>query len=319
MIGPLGSSPGFHVDRGNRKYFGEVLGSGLAADDDGRVEPSTPQRPTLLIMAAGLGSRFGGVKQLALVGANGEAILDFSIIDARAAGFGDVVLIVRSDIEADVRAHIDAVHGDGGATPFVRYVRQDDLGPARDKPWGTLHAVLSAADAVTSPFCVINADDYYGPQSFQLASDQLANSQPGVGALVAFELGKTVPPAGTVSRGICDVVDARLVGIDETHDCERLADGSLFARGGPIAEDTPVSMNMWCFHHEIMADFAARWECFYAENAETAKAECLLPTEVAALMADGRLSVTVVSSPEEWIGITNPDDLELAKTSLGRR
>ncbi|MEZ5225349.1 MAG: NTP transferase domain-containing protein [Acidimicrobiales bacterium] len=280
---------------------------------------TTQQQPTLLIMAAGLGSRFGGVKQLARVGPNDEAILDFSIIDARAAGFGDVVLIVRSDIEADVRAHIDAVHGNGGPADFVRYVRQDDLGPARDKPWGTLHAVLSAAGAVTSPFCVINADDYYGPASFQLAADQLANSAPGRGALVAFELGKTVPPEGTVSRGICDVADGVLVGVDETHDCERLADGTLFAKGGPVAEDTAVSMNMWCFHHGIMADFARRWEGFFAEHGATEKVECLLPSEVAALMDEGLLRVEVVSSPEEWIGITNPDDLELAKASLADR
>ncbi len=270
-------------------------------------------------MAAGLGSRFGGVKQLARVGPDDEAILDFSISDARAAGFGEVVLIVRSDIEDDVRAHIDSMHGDGGPAPFVSYVRQDDLGPKRDKPWGTLHAVLSAREAVTSPFCVINADDYYGPQSFKLAASQLATSTPGVGALVAFELGNTVPPAGTVSRGICDVVDAKLVGIDETHDCERLADGTLFAKGGAIAEDTPVSMNMWCFHHGIMADFADRWAQFFAVNAETEKVECLLPSEVAALMDAGDLSIDVVSSPEAWIGITNPDDLELAKASLSDR
>ncbi len=283
------------------------------------VQSTTQAKPTLVIMAAGLGSRFGGVKQLARVGPNNEAILDFSILDARAAGFGDVVLIVRSDIESDVRAHIDSMHGNGGSAPFVHYVRQDELGPARDKPWGTLHAVLSAADAVTSPFCVINADDYYGPASFTLAAGQLTNADPDRGALVAFELGNTVPPAGTVSRGICEVDDEQLVAIDETHDCERLADGRLFARGAEIAEDTPVSMNMWCFHHEIMDGFRHRWELFLAENGDTEKVECLLPSEVAALMDNGDLTVDVVSSPEEWIGITNPDDLALAKASLSGR
>jgi hypothetical protein len=275
--------------------------------------------PTLLIMAAGLGSRFGGVKQLARVGPNDEAILDFSIIDARAAGFGDVVMIVRSDIEADVREHLDTVHGNGGEAPAIRYVRQDDLGPYRAKPWGTLHAILSAREALTEPFCVINADDYYGPASFDHAVGQLGDVAPGRAGVIAFELGHTVPPSGTVSRGICEVVDGRLLGIDETHDCERLAGGSLFAKGGPIAEDTPVSMNMWCFHPSIMADFADRWEQFFAQNADDAKAECLLPTEVAVLMAQGRLEVDVVSSPESWIGITNPDDLAIAKGVLSRR
>ncbi len=281
---------------------------------------SEPTKPTLLIMAAGLGSRFGGVKQLARVGPNDEAILDFSILDARAAGFGPVVMIVRSDIEDDVRAHIDSVHGgDRGAASDITYVRQDDLGPPRAKPWGTLHAILSAADAVETPFCVINADDYYGPRSFRLAADLLGDLGPGSAGLVAFELGNTVPPAGTVSRGICQVADERLVGIDETHDCERRADGVLHAKGGPIAEDTPVSMNMWCFHPGVMGDFAERWAAFFAVNADTEKAECLLPTEVAVLMSEGRLVVDVVSSPEAWIGITNPDDLELARQALGSR
>ncbi len=277
-------------------------------------------KSTLLIMAAGLGSRFGGVKQLARVGPHDEAILDFSILDARAAGFGPVVMIVRSDIEDDVRAHIDSVHGgEHGAAPDITYVRQDDLGPPRRKPWGTLHAILSAADAVETPFCVINADDYYGPRSFELAAGLLRDVAPGAAGLVAFELGNTVPPAGTVSRGICQIEDHRLVGIDETHDCERRTDGVLCANGGPIPEDTPVSMNMWCFHPAVMTEFAERWTAFFAVNAETEKAECLLPTEVAALMNEGRLVVDVVSSPEEWIGITNPDDLELARQALSRR
>lgn len=296
--------------------LGEVLGSGSPVDDHEGVQPNTQGKPTLVIMAAGLGSRFGGVKQLAKVGPNGEAILDFSIIDARAAGFGDVVLIVRTDIEDDVRAHIDSAHDH---PEFVHYVRQDDLGPARAKPWGTLHAVLSASGAVHSPFCVINADDYYGPQSFAMAAEQLAASEPGRAALVAFRLGNTVPPSGTVSRGVCKVADGRLVGIDETHDCERLADGTLFALGGPIAEDTPVSMNMWCFHHEIMADFQQRWELFFEVNGNTEKVECLLPSEVAELMDAGELVVDVVSSPEAWIGITNPDDLSLAEAALADR
>lgn len=272
-------------------------------------------------MAAGLGSRFGGVKQLARVGANEEAILDFSILDARDAGFDNVVLIVRSDIEADVRAHIEAMHGPDktGMVDRISYVRQDDLGPARAKPWGTLHAVLSAAGAIDRPFCVINADDYYGAESFRLAADQLNGIESGHAGLIAFALGNTVPPAGVVSRGICQVSDGKLTRIEETHDCERRADGVLVAQGGPIAEDTPVSMNMWCFHHNVIDDFRQRWEAFYSAHAAEEKAECLLPTEVGILMAEGRLDVSVVSSPEVWIGITNPDDLALAKAALADR
>ncbi len=142
-------------------------------------------------MAAGLGSRFGGVKQLAIVGPSGEAILDYSIRDAQAAGFGPTVLIVRSDIEADVRAHLAEVHGPDAD---FRFVRQDDFGPARAKPWGTLHAILSASEALDRPFAVINADDYYGAGSFFRAAEDLAHAAPGHATNIAFNLGNTVPP-----------------------------------------------------------------------------------------------------------------------------
>lgn len=272
--------------------------------------------PTLVIMAAGLGSRFGGVKQLARVGPSNEAILDFSINDARAAGFGKVVLIIRSEIEADVREHLVEQHP---GADFFEFVRQDDLGPARDKPWGTLHAVLSARSALTEDFAVINADDYYGPASYQLAADSIVTLQPGEASNIAFEMGKTVPPQGSVTRALCEVEAGRLTAIVETEGCERLADGSLEAAGSVVAEDTPVSMNFWCFRADALADFEERWERFFAENADAEKAECQLPTVVGELMIDGRLSVHVRSSSEQWIGITNPDDLELARAALADR
>ncbi len=272
--------------------------------------------PTLVIMAAGLGSRFGGVKQLARVGPDDEAILDFSIKDGRSAGFGSVVLIVRSEIEDDVRAHLEEQHP---GADYFRLVRQDDLGPERDKPWGTLHAVLSASSELTNDFAVINADDYYGPASFALAAEAIADLGSGQAANVAFEMGKTVPPHGAVTRALCEVADGRLTGIVETDGCERLADGRLQAAGEIVAEETPVSMNLWCFRAEVMSDFAERWEAFFAENSQTAKAECQLPTVVGELMDDNRLDVIVRSSSEQWIGITNPDDLELARTALAAR
>ena len=279
------------------------------ADYDASVEP------TLVIMAAGLGSRFGGVKQLAQVGPRGEALLDFSISDAIAAGFADVIMIVRTDIEDDVRAHLDRFHAD---TP-IRYVRQDDLGPPRAKPWGTLHAVLSAADALDRPFAVINADDYYGPSSFRLAAECLAASRPGLAANVAFELGRTVPPSGAVTRAVTAVAEGMLTEIVETEGCERLADGTFVAGGRSVAASTPVSMNLWCFHHSALDDFAERWKVFHDARADDPKAECQLPTVVGELMADDRLAVEVVASGEQWIGITNPDDFHLAKAALADR
>ncbi|MDH4277178.1 MAG: NTP transferase domain-containing protein [Acidimicrobiia bacterium] len=269
--------------------------------------------PHLVIMAAGLGSRFGGVKQLARVGPDGEAFLDFSIKQALAAGFGSVVMIVRSDIEADVRDHLVDQHGEG--LPVV-YVCQDDLGPQRDKPWGTLHAVLSAADVIDRPFAVINADDYYGALSFDLAADYLRGIDPGRSANVAFEIGNTVPPSGSVTRAVCAVSEGRLTSIVETEDCRRNDDGTFSAGGVEVASTTPVSMNMWCFDDAVLADFNERWDTFLAANADEPKAEAQLPTVVGELMADARIVVDVVRSPERWIGITNPDDYELAREAL---
>ncbi len=266
-------------------------------------------------MAAGIGSRFGGVKQLARVGPKDEAFLDLSIEDGLAAGFGEIVLIVRSDIEADVRHHIGAQHGD---LP-VRYVRQDDLGPPREKPWGTLHAVLSAADLLDRPYAVINADDYYGPESFILGAGCMKRLEPGLAANVAFQLGRTVPPSGSVTRAVTEVENGFLTAIVEVDHCERLADGTFSANGQPVPADTPVSMNFWCFHHSINEDFWERWHAFLAANRSDAKAEAQLPTVVGELMAGGRLSVEVVSSPEQWIGITNPEDFELARAALADR
>lgn len=266
-------------------------------------------------MAAGLGSRFGGVKQLARVGPNDEAFLDFSINDGLAAGFGDVVLIIRGDIQTDVEAHMAEQHP-GLA---VRYVLQEDLGPARDKPWGTLHAILSAAEAITRPFAVINADDYYGQTSFTLAATELETIEPGIGANIAFEMGKTIPPRGAVTRARCEIEDGLLTAIVETDGCERLASGEVVADSQTVPEETPVSLNLWCFHNSVMTDFEERWTSFFAQHADQATAECQLPTVVGDLIDEDRITIRVTSSPDQWIGITNPEDLELARTKLADR
>ena len=266
-------------------------------------------------MAAGLGSRFGGVKQLARVGVNGEAFLDFSINDAVAAGFTSIVLIVRTEIEADVREHMAELH----PGMEIIYVCQDHFGPERAKPWGTTHAVLSAAGVIDAPFSVINADDYYGSDTFQLAFEELTASEPGRAANVAFEMGKTVPPRGAVTRAVVQIEGAFFSGLVETEGCERLEDGSLVAGQQMVGEDTPVSMNFWCFHPSILDDFRSEWEAFLELNADEPKAEAQLPTMVNDLIGRGDLKVAVVRSPEQWIGITNPEDLDLAIAALSGR
>ncbi len=267
---------------------------------------------SLVVMAAGIGSRFGGVKQLAAVGPAGEVILDYTIRDAVAAGVDEVILIVRTDIRDDTEAHVREIHGDDLALTLVC---QDELGPPREKPWGTVHAVLSAADAVSAPFILANADDYYGPRSFQIAHDRLSGLSPARGLLVAFEVGKTLPATGTVTRGVCDVRAGLLVRIDETDGVHFTGDGSVAAGDREIDPRTPVSMNLWAFDPSIIKVLQQRWDEFFAANADDPKAECLLPTEISALMAGG-YEVQLVASPETWTGLTNPDDLETVRGQI---
>jgi NDP-sugar pyrophosphorylase family protein len=273
---------------------------------------------SLVIMAAGLGSRFGGTKQLVEVGPNNEAFLDFAIADGRAAGCSQIVLIIRTDIEEDVRAHLERQHG--SADDFV-LVRQDDLGPPRDKPWGTAHAVLSTADVVDGAFIVVNADDYYGPSSFQLAADALDGGDEQTGALVAFQLAKTLPAEGSVSRGVCAVDQGMLTSITETHGIARNDTGQIVSEDpeGELADDTLVSMNMFGFQQGLFAHLQSQWDEFYATNADEPKTEYLLPDVVDRLRSEGEMHVVVPESREEWIGVTNPHDLEVARQRLSHR
>lgn len=291
----------------------KALDSDPAATDT-LTMTSSVEKPILVIMAAGLGSRFGGVKQLARVGPENEAFLDLSIKDAQAAGFGEVVLIVRTEIEADVREQIVAQHGEALK---VHYCRQDELGPARDKPWGTVHAVLCALDVLDKPYAVINADDYYGPKTFQLGVELLASLEPGRAGIVAFQMGQTVPrTGGSVTRAVTAVENGLLTRIVETEDCHLTDSGDVSAGGQIVPADTPVSMNFFCFLPSLNPDLQERWETFLETNRDEPKAEAQLPTVVGELIDAERLVVEVVASPEKWIGITNPEDLELAKAEL---
>ena len=265
---------------------------------------------TLVVMAAGLGSRFGGTKQLAQVGPNGEAFLDFAIADARAAGANRVVLIVRSDIEADVKRHFES----RGGLPDdldVAYVSQNERGPARPKPWGTAHAVLSAAEAVSSPFMVCNADDYYGPTAYASLAHAMQAMADNEAWLCGYHLDRTLPAEGTVTRGVCQVEGDRLVGIVEQEGISR-ADNAF-------SEGTIVSMNLWAFSPMFLDVLREGFDRFLNEHGDSSSAEYLLPTAVASEMVKGALTVRVVTTDETWIGVTNPDDLEIARTALRSR
>ena len=269
---------------------------------------------TLVVMAAGIGSRFGGTKQLAVVGPDGEAFLDFAISDAIEAGAAKVVVIVRSDIEADVRRHV----GDRDDGVPIAFVCQDRSGPPRTKPWGTGHAVSTAAAEIDGPFIVVNADDYYGRSTYEALASE-ARSLPADRALLAgFRLDQTLPETGEVSRGICEVDHSELISLVETHGIGRREDGTITATdpAGVLADDAVASMNCWVFPHRVFDELQAGFLAFVDAHEGDPNAEYQLPSIVHELMAAGELTVGVVPTDEPWVGVTNPDDLEVARRRI---
>jgi choline kinase len=269
-------------------------------------------------MAAGVGSRFGGTKQLAEVGPSGEALLDYTIADARRAGFGRVVLIVRAEIKEAVAAHLSRFHADSHR--FVLVCQDaDTAAPPRAKPWGTGHAVLTVADQVTGPFVVVNADDYYGPESFVTLAQAFASGGPRELHLVAYSLGRTLSPRGTVSRGVCAVGPAgTLRSITEHLAIERSADGKIRAAEGssPLDQDTPVSMNLWGLQPFVFGELRQGFEQFVTTHHADPKAEYLLPEVIGHLVDREVTSVQVHRTDAEWLGVTYPGDLEDARQRM---
>lgn len=276
-------------------------------------------KPTLVIMAAGMGSRYGGLKQIDKIGPGGEIVIDYSIFDAIRAGFGKVVFIIRKDIEDAFREVVEP--NIRGRIPFA-YVHQEltalpagFTAPAdRKKPWGTTHAILQCRQTVQEPFGVVNADDFYGRTSFQLLADTLMNRpvQAREYALIGFRIKNTLSEHGAVSRGVCEV-DARnrLTKIVERVKIER--------RNGPIqveidgawqdlAENTPVSMNMWGFTPALFEDIEREFRTFLQTQATNLKSESYIPATVDSLIQQGRASVEVLDSPDAWLGMTYPED-----------
>ncbi len=280
---------------------------------------------TLVVMAAGLGRRFGGDKQLATVGPAGEAFVDYAVMDAAAAGASRVVIVARSEIEAGLRRHLAARHDALRSSGIeFAYVNQDQHGPARAKPWGTAHAVLAAAPAVPADpgtFVVCNADDYYGATAFAAIAAAADDLDEDEAWLCGYRLGLTLPGAGSVNRGVCDVGGGdRLSGIVEHRGVSRRPDGTIRSQdpGVELDDHSLVSMNLWAFPHSAFGWIEAAFERFRAGGAAP-DAECLLPDVVAEQMAAGRLTVGVVVTDESWIGVTSRDDLESARQALAHR
>ena len=288
----------------------------------------------LVIMAAGLGSRYGGNKQVDGVGPNGEVLMEYSIHDAIRAGFTKVVFIVKPEILGLVRTLCgDSLRGKttrSGKPLEVCYAFQDfeslpafyTLPAGRTKPFGTTHAVLCARDYVNEPFCVINADDYYGVDAYRAMYEELQRlPRQGRATMVGYLLKNTVSANGTVSRGVCRVEDGWLRGIHETLKIQLFPDGSIadVAEGQhrELAPDTVVSMNFWGFMPSIFQELEAYFDHFLrCEAGDNIKAECLLPGMVGDLLEQGQLEVSVLHSADRWFGMTYHEDRQAVAAEL---
>jgi len=282
-------------------------------------------KPILVVMAAGMGSRYGGLKQIDPVGSCGEAILDYSLYDAHEAGFETAVIIIKEAIRNDF---MDTVGARLKRCPMeIRYAYQEldklpegyTVPEVRAKPWGTSHAVLCAADVIgDAPFAVINADDYYGKSAFHSIYQFLTGAQDGETyrfCMVGYMLGNTVTDNGSVARGVCQVgKDGNLDAIVERTRIEKQADGIRYTEDGrnwaELSADTVVSMNMWGFTSAFLREIKARFPAFLdkALRENPAKAEFFLPMTVQELLAEQKATVRVLESQDKWYGVTYAAD-----------
>lgn len=274
--------------------------------------------PTLLVLAAGMGSRYGGLKQTDPVGPSGETMLDYAVFDAVRAGFGRVVFVVRREFEGAFRSSVASRYA-GRITSALVVQALEDLPeghtpPAgRRKPWGTGHAVWCARSAITGPFAVVNADDFYGASSFAHLAAFLARAHGTGYALVGFSLANTLSESGTVSRGVCRVEGGRLVSIAE----ERAIAPSDVGPGQRFSGAETVSMNLWGFTPSVFEGLGAGLRAFLEAGGRDPEAEFYLPVALSDLVAAGRAAVDVLASDDRWFGITYPGDRARAVAALG--
>ena len=280
------------------------------------------QEPTLVILAAGMGSRFGGLKQITAVDDHGHAIIDFSLYDAYRAGFRKVVFIIKHEIEEDFKNRV----GRRMEKYFdVKYVYQQlDVLPAgyavpegRVKPWGTGHAVMCCAGVLDGPFAVINADDFYGPGAYSAIFDYLKEDRAdNEHAMVAYELRKTVTENGSVARGICSVENGYLTDVVERTRIEKRGDDAAFTEDGvnfvPVSGSVPVSMNFWGFGKSMLRELQDRFPAWLDENLpkNPLKCEYFLPFVANSIIKEGMGSIRILNCRETWHGITYKEDMD---------
>ncbi len=278
-------------------------------------------KPTLLVLAAGMGSRYGSLKQMDGVGPSGEAIIDYSIYDAIRAGFGKVVFVIRKSFGQEFREIFTPERFSKKVEVAYVYQELDNLPEGytvpegREKPWGTNHAVMMAAKEIHEPFAVINADDFYGADAYKVIGDCLRelDGQRNRYCMVAYELSKTLSENGTVSRGVCSVGEGGfLEGMVERTQIERMPDGRIVYHDGgadePLAENTPVSMNLFGFTPEYFDYAEAFFKEFLAQRGSELKSECYMPSVVNKLIQEGTASLRVLYSSAQWFGVTYKAD-----------
>ncbi|MCQ2517144.1 MAG: nucleotidyltransferase [Lachnospiraceae bacterium] len=290
------------------------------------------KEPVLVIMAAGMGSRYGGLKQIDPVDPQGDKILDFSIYDALRAGFKKAIFIIKKENEQLFKECI----GDAVARHMeVEYVFQDlndvpeffTIPDGRTKPWGTAHAIYSCRNVIDSPFAVINADDYYGVEAFKVLYDYLVSTEDDGKyrfAMVGYLLGNTLTENGSVSRGCCEMDDQGfLTSVTERTKIIKTEDGAAYSEDDgasftPISPDSLVSMNMWGFTPGIIKELGIALDEFFRSKVEAnpLKAECFIPIEVDRLLKNGKATVKVLSSRDKWFGVTYKEDKPYVEASV---
>lgn len=282
---------------------------------------------TLLVLAAGMGSRYGGLKQIDPVGPCGETIMDYSIFDARRAGFKKVIFVIRKEIEQQFKEIIGSRYEKRIAVDYVfqelgKLLPGFVLPPGRTKPWGTTHAILMAAGAIHEPFAVINADDFYGADGYRALARQL-NSESSDFAMVAYILRNTLSEFGSVARGVChvdesgyllDIVEMKCIERDKAHARNIDENGNETKLSG----DEVVSMNMWGFTPKVFDQLHKRFRIFLQKHGSELKAECYVPTTVNELIAEEQVRVRVLRTSDSWFGVTYREDRLHAIESVRR-
>ncbi len=272
-------------------------------------------KTTLVVMAAGMGSRFGGLKQAEPITADGKCILDFSVYDAKAAGFDKAVFIIRKDMEDDFRRLVGDRISKTIETAYV-YQSTDDLPAGRTKPLGTGHAILCCAKEVKTPFAIINADDYYGHNAFFEMRRHLASAKSGEYAMTAYHLGNTLSKNGTVSRGVCRVKDGYLEKVTEITKIDPYGNCEVDGEKKVLPPETPVSMNLWGLTEDIFGILEEEYRKFLL-TANLAKDEFFIPSVISSAVDSKRATVRVYSNTDKWYGITYREDLAEVKEAIG--